>query len=93
MPSPYLGTAGLTQVSIVPPAELPAAAEAQVKGLLIWAPQLVPTLNGSKGFLGIAVGDKAIVVPEAKEKGEGDQQQHSMSFLALHHPLEEWEMG
>lgn len=63
---PNLGATRLTQISIVPPAELPTATEAQVKGLLIRAPQLVPTFNGSKGFLGIAVGDKAIVVPGAR---------------------------
>lgn len=69
MPPPNLGAEQLTQVGIVPPAELPAATEAQVEGLLIWAPQLVPALDGSKGFLGIAIGDKAIVVPGAKEEG------------------------
>lgn len=58
----------LTQVSIVPPAELPAAAKAQVKGLLIRTPQLVPALNGGEGLLGIAIGDKAVVVPESKKE-------------------------
>lgn len=55
--------ARLTQVGVVPPAELPAAAEAQVEGLLVRAPQLVAALDGSEGFLGVAVGDEAVVVP------------------------------
>lgn len=55
--------ARLTQVGVVPPAELPAAAEAEVEGLLVRAPQLVPALDGSEGFLGVAVGDEAVVVP------------------------------
>lgn len=58
----------LTQVSIVPPAELPAATKAQIKGLLIRTSQLVPALNGSKGLLSIAIGDKAIVVPGSKKE-------------------------
>lgn len=71
--------AQLTQVGIVPPAELPAATEAQVEGLLVRAPQLVSALDGSKGFLSIAVGDKAIVIPDIG----GDQQQQ----LCLSTPL------
>lgn len=75
----------LTQVSIVPPAELPAATKAQVEGLLVWAPQLVPTLDGSKGFLSIPVGDKAIVIPDI---GGDQQRQLCLSPLGLQHPLE-----
>ena len=58
----------LTQVGVVPPAELPAATKAQIKGLLIWASQLVPALNGSEGLLSIAIGDKAVVVPGSKKE-------------------------
>lgn len=87
MPPPNLGAARLTQVSIVPPAELPAAAEAQVKGLLVRAPQLVPALDGGKGFLGIAVGDKAIVVPGAGEGRRSAAMQHVCPRLVCIIPL------
>lgn len=84
-PTPKLEVAQLTQVGIVPPAELPAATKAQVEGLLVWAPQFVSALDGSEGFLSVAVGDKAIVIPDMG----GDQQQQLCLFpLGLQHPLE-----
>lgn len=50
------------KIRIASLAELPAAPEAEIKGLFIRLPQLVATLDGCKCLLGIAISDEAIVV-------------------------------
>lgn len=56
------GSLPLTKIRIASLAELPAAPEAEIKGLFICLPQLVATLDGCKCLLSIAVGDEAVVV-------------------------------
>lgn len=50
------------EIRIASLAELPAAPEAEIKGLFICLPQLVATLDGCKCLLSIAVSDEAVVV-------------------------------